>query len=306
VALTPKERADIVREVVSVVAQARLEVRVLEAPEAAPESIWNSKMSIALVPTLGAVLIASGWQSCAARSAAEEASRQRDYDQKIELKRAFDSAMSQLDSVETTCTRAVVGSFQQLKRKWLIEPMLASASNTPGRTATATANSLQQALEQSKLVESTEVGTRARAHDELTGKRPLNTYADEIRAIFDADTTHLAATNFAEAWSKLCDHGAPEHANKIKAAMRSAATQVRDAIMSGKNVRLDVNELSKTHEQFKSDCRERSSRVRLAYRELAMAVSVELRQLRNGPTSRPTAPDATASPTTPSEYEHEQ
>lgn len=247
---------------------------------------WESSLLVALIPTLGGVVCTTIWQAYSRHTDQLLAQEQRAYDRRVSLRAAFDVAMQrQASALETICVRSTVGSFQQLKRKWILEEEKGYFQDKLKRDAkkqrlASLLAALDSDLTQSASVEKEEVSALAKAYEVSVSERRLDSYVGELKAVFTTQATQKAADRFAGSWAEFEAETRPQRVEEWRAKLRASARQSRQdtlaAVKSEARLSLDECALAAVQRARKLACTEKADAVRAAYADLSSSAASEL------------------------------
>lgn len=249
---------------------------------------WQSSLVPALITTLGAAVIATGWTMYSHRVDLKIADNHRNYDQKAALKQTLDSSFEgQVSALETVCTRDTVGSFQELKRKWVLEPekdhLLATKAKAKANPAVLAR--IDDDIADTARIEDATDATLATAYEKTVSARPVSSTAAEFRIVFDTEQTRTRAEAFMRAWKSLDQETSAEAIEGWKQQLRAAVKVLNQAAHDFPNARgetlaVEGSEFAKIQQRREHACRSKADALRAAYEDLSNASASELRRLR--------------------------
>jgi hypothetical protein len=256
-----------------------------------PKPWRESSFVVALVPTLGAALIATLWSAYSRRTDLQIADLRRDYDQKAALKGSLDSAFErQLSAKETVCDRATAGTFQRLKREYIFEPEKEAVLRRKPQTRdekleqASILRELDVAIAQTKGLEIKESETIAAAYEKTVADRCVASFAAEFQTVFDAPNTLVDANAFLTAWEALSNETSPlvmkKSSQDLVAAAQPIFQQARGLPKHAPLINVEDTKLTALERAHDLECETKANELRKAYDSLSVASATELRKLR--------------------------
>jgi hypothetical protein len=265
------------------------ELRELRNSREKPKPWWESGLVLALIPTLVAAAIATGWAAVSHHTDMKIADIRRDYDQKATLKNLLDTSFErQASALETVCDRGAAANFQQLKRKWILEPERSGLRNR-ARHAVVDVQALEdldEDIAQATAMEAKESATLESEYQKTIGERCIRSIAGEFNIVFDSQKTHASAKALIDRWDDLNHETSDSVVEELKDKLRTAAHKLNEKAtqvsLEGRVINLaqDGKEFFAIQSARRNVCKVKADALSKAYEQLSIDSASELSRVR--------------------------